>query len=215
MTTKPLFPNPFIGNYVTSDIDVYFEYFIRPLADCPDDERPGLNLEYVREQVVKIEAKIEQSLYVEYRRSSSGNTHVRVTFPEQITVSDAFYIRANLFDDLTRLSLDMRRFSLWGSLHEIHKCFDEKATTKGGVKKAGPWIPLNKGRDELTGPAREDWEQYWESIGRQYHKGENHRALIRSHFKNLTENQKQDTIRDLIRSMVEDSEQATMDFGGA
>jgi hypothetical protein len=64
-----------------------------------------------------------------------------------------------MLDDQTRLSLDLARYLLTDSLHEMNRCFDEKATLDG-TKKAGPWIPLDTDRDQYTGSAREDWTEY-------------------------------------------------------
>lgn len=156
----PLFSNPSVGRMVTIDLDVWMEYFLREQETIPPDEKPGITIGYIREQIVKIEGVLERSINVQYRRSSKGHIHLRLLFPDDITVFDAFLLRSCLFDDLTRHSLDERRYALWGSLHEMNKCFDHKAEPGGKVYSSGPWIPLHIGRDELTGEAKTDFEKY-------------------------------------------------------
>jgi len=197
-----LFQNKIIGRFCTVDVDTWFEYFLRDQKDTPKDEKPGITLGLIREQIVKLEAKLECPVNVVYRRSSKGHVHLRVTFPHDITILDAFLLRSCLFDDLVRQNLDERRYALWGSLDEMNKCFDSKADTEG-IHKSGPWIPINKGRDDLAGDAKADWLQYWDSIGREYHKPENHINLVKSHWKELSAPQKNELLQELVRGIVE------------
>ncbi len=195
MEFKQLFDNPPFGNYVTVDLDFWFEYFIRPKSEVPEGELHGFTRYTIQERITELENVIQESIYAEYRRSSSGNVHLRLIFPHRISVMDGFLIRSILFDDLTRNSLDMARYALWHSLNEIHKCFDRKGMAADSTKVAGPWIPMTKGRDDLEGEAKDDWEKYWDSIGRQYHKPESHRALILKHWKELSLEEKQELLK--------------------
>jgi hypothetical protein len=52
-------------------------------------------------------------------------------------------IRAWMFDDQTRLALDMARYLKSNDLNEMNRCFDEKGDINGS-KKAGPWIPIDE-----------------------------------------------------------------------
>jgi len=171
MTLTPLFPNPSVGRFVTIDLDVWMEYFLRDQNQIPPDEKAGITIGFIRDQIVKIEGVLEQTIFCQYRRSSKGHIHLRLTFHDEITVFDAFLLRSCLFDDLTRHSLDERRYALWGSLHEMNKCFDHKAE-KGKVYSSGPWIALNIGRDELTGDALTDFQRYLGWRKEHPHKGQ-------------------------------------------
>jgi len=160
MSLKPLFPNSSVGNTVTVDLDVWMEYFLRDQNEIPPDEKSGITIGYIQEQIVKLECKLEMPIIAHYRRSSKGHIHLRLLFTDEITVFDAFLLRSCLFDDLTRHSLDERRYALWGSLHEMNKCFDHKGEPGGKVYSSGPWISLNIGRDNLTGEALIDFQNY-------------------------------------------------------
>lgn len=138
----PLFENCSVGSQVTIDLDVFFASYTRPLEDVPKDERVGLNINATRERLRSLEGMLGIEIGAKYRRSSSGNVHVRLFFPGEVSVLDAFMIRAWMFDDQTRLALDMARYLKTGDLNEMNRCFDEKGTVNG-VKKAGEWIPIN------------------------------------------------------------------------
>ena len=157
----PLFKNPSVGNTVTVDIDVPFENFLRTREEKTEGEKLGVTIGLIRDQIIKIEARIDQPIISQYRRSSKGHVHVRCIFENEITVLDALLIRAYLFDDEVRCSLDKRRYTEWGNLHQMNRCFDEKVVS-GQVYSAGPWISLDIGRDELTGNAKHDYDQYME-----------------------------------------------------
>ena len=145
---------------VTIDLDVFFYYFVRPLSECPDEERPGITIGTVRDRLSRLTDKIGSDLSSsEYRRSSRGNVHVRLRFAYPISVLDGFMIRAWMMDDQTRLSLDLARYLMTDDLHEMNRCFDEKAESDG-VKRAGPWIPLDMNRDEFDGEILMDWNKY-------------------------------------------------------
>jgi len=211
----PLIENKNVGREITVDLDVWYEYFLRDKKDCPEDERPGINIGYIREQIILLEAKLDRSIFVQYRRSSKGHVHIRLIFDHDIAVFDAFLLRSCLCDDLVRHYLDEKRYALWGSLHEMNKCFDTKSESGGKVYVSGPWIPLSKDREDFTGLEKSDWEQYWESIGRQFHKGENHMALVRSHWKELTQKQKRGFLLELSQVLAKEESQTELRFGFA
>jgi hypothetical protein len=139
----PLFNNQPVGSQVTIDLDVFFTSYIRPLEDVPTDERVGLNINATRGRLYLLEKRTGIKIKTMYRRSSSGNVHVRLFFPGDVSVLDAFMIRAWMMDDQTRLTLDMARYLKSNDLNEMNRCFDEKGTVNGS-KKAGPWIPIEE-----------------------------------------------------------------------
>lgn len=137
----PLFDNRSVGSQVTIDLDVFFTNYIRPIDQVPNDERVGLNINATRDRLKLLEKKLGTNIEAKYRRSSSGNVHVRLYFPGEVSVLDAFMIRAWMFDDQTRLALDMARYLKSNDLNEMNRCFDEKGKING-AKKAGAWIPI-------------------------------------------------------------------------
>jgi hypothetical protein len=157
-----IFQNRPIGKEITIDIDSFFWYFVRPKEEEPEGEKPPITLYAIRERLERmVKIKGIPPVMAYYRRSSNDHAHVKLAFKEKITVLDAFMIRAWMFDDQTRLSLDLSRYLMTDSLHEMNRCFDEKATMDG-VKQAGPWIPLKVGRDEyeLWEDGLKDWQAY-------------------------------------------------------
>jgi hypothetical protein len=161
---SPLFPNQSVGKSVTVDIDVYFEYFIRRIEEIPLDEKPGILIGMIRDRFERLEKRLNTKLSADYRRSSNGHVHLRIYFNQEITVLDAFMIRAWMLDDRQRLALDEARYLITGSLHEMNRCFDEKATMDGTVKRAGPWIPLGHDKEQFTGDALADWQAYSKAL---------------------------------------------------
>lgn len=157
-----IFHNQPIGRDVTVDLDVFFYYFVN--GEIGD--RIGTTLQTIRERIKRLTCAVNTHgaviMRYYYRRSSNDHVHVKLTFSEDLTVLDAFMIRAWLFDDQTRLSLDLARYLITGSLHEMNRCFDEKATMRDVVKKAGPWIPLSLDVDQYQNEISEDWIKYLE-----------------------------------------------------
>lgn len=90
---------------------------------------------------VKILEEDYGKIYLHIRRSSSGNTHVRLTMSDLFYVLDSFCIRAFLKDDVHRLSLDMYRFITTKDTDKINRCFDCKIT-HDEVKECGKWIDV-------------------------------------------------------------------------
>lgn len=154
-----IFKNQGIGKEVTVDLDTFFYYFVLPPTLIPE-ERQGITLKTVRERLKRIGSVIgDEPIIAFYRRSSNDHVHVRLRFLQDLSVLDGFMIRAFMLDDQTRLELDLARYLISGSLHEMNRCFDEKATVDG-TKKAGPWIPLQADRDQYANEALTDWKEY-------------------------------------------------------
>ena len=175
-----IFKNRNIGNEVTIDLDTYFYYFVRPQSEIPPGEKQGITLFSVRERLNRLYPVIRNQenvikngpwgICAKYRRSSNDHAHVKLTFISDLTVLDAFMIRAFMLDDQTRLELDLARYLLTDDLHEMNRCFDEKATIDG-IKKSGPWIPLDYDRDtfcDIVPEARDDWNEYLPRWTEQY-----------------------------------------------
>ena len=155
-----IFKNQNIGKEVTVDLDTFFYYFVRPESEWPEDEKQGVTLRTVKERLSRMFPSIQyEPVVARYRRSSNDHVHVKLQFLSDLSVLDAFMVRAWMLDDQTRLSLDLARYLLTGSLHEMNRCFDEKATVDG-TKKAGPWISLQVERDQYTGIALDDYREY-------------------------------------------------------
>lgn len=79
------------------------------------------------------------SLY--YRRSSSGNVHLKVMIPESVEVLDQFIIRSLLHDDPWRIGIDLRRLYVLGE-HEINRIFEMKVKD-GKVFRVGEWRDIS------------------------------------------------------------------------
>jgi hypothetical protein len=160
-----IFNNQSIGKEVTIDLDTFFFYFVRPADEVPDGEKQGMTLQTVRDRLKRLCSIIgHDPIVAQYRRSSNDHAHVRLQFVPDLSVLDGFMIRAFMLDDQTRLELDLARYLLTGSLHEMNRCFDEKATVDG-TKHSGPWISLQVDRDQYARDALKDWSLYlprWE-----------------------------------------------------
>lgn len=76
-----------------------------------------------------------------YRRSSSGNVHLKVMIPESVEVLDQFIIRSLLHDDPWRIGIDLRRLYVQGE-HEINRIFEMKVKD-GKVFKVGEWRDIS------------------------------------------------------------------------
>jgi len=151
-----LFFNQAVGKEVTVDLDVWFWSFIRPYDEVPKGCKPGFTLISIRKRLERLEDAVGLKIKTFYRRSSNGHVHVKLVFRNEIAVLDAFMIRAWMLDDKQRLELDLARYLITGSLHEMNRCFDEKATDNGGVKHAGPWINIDTDCKDYTGEIKED-----------------------------------------------------------
>jgi hypothetical protein len=154
------------GYQVTIDLDVFFDDFLKNPVDIPSDvwpihERPNITVYHIRDDLKVIQERFQQDIKTEYRRSSSGNVHVRLTFQKEITILEGFLVRAWLADDLKRMRLDMKRYFSSESLLDMNRTFDQKCV--GGVSHAaGPWIPLNVNITDLPqdAPAFVDYRAF-------------------------------------------------------
>lgn len=162
-----IFNNADIGNEVIVDIDSFFFFFVRPVGEIPKDEKQGITLDLIKKRIERMDLNVKKKVIsILYRRSSNDHIHIKLHFTEPVSVLDAFMIRAWFLDDQTRLSLDLARYFMTGSLHEMNRCFDEKGTVEG-IKKAGPWIPIHIGPDQYFQDPENlhDWIEYrkrWE-----------------------------------------------------
>lgn len=154
-----IFQNRHIGKEITVDLDVYFQYFVRSSSDTPEDEKQGIIMSTIQDRLKRMNKTVRDPFTAYYRRSSNDHVHMKLIFEHDVTVLDGFMIRAWLFDDQTRLSLDLARYLISGSLHEMNRCFDEKATTNG-IKKAGPWIPIGQLPKNYCGEIAQDYSEY-------------------------------------------------------
>jgi len=156
-----IFDNPHFTKEITVDLDGFFFFFVRPKNEQPKDEKQGITLDYINHLLNRMNDILPLTLspIVYYRRSSNDHVHVKLTFPEKVTVLDGFMVRAFLKDDQTRLSLDLARYLKTSDLHEMNRCFDEKATLTE-VKRAGPWIPIYLPRTGYYGEFLKDYNEY-------------------------------------------------------
>jgi len=87
-----------------------------------------------------LEKTIDKVVFCYMRRSSSGNTHIRLVFENELTEMFKYQIRALLRDDVYRMRLDLIRSY---TSKETNRLWDWKI-------KEGEW----KGASE--------WEKIWE-----------------------------------------------------
>jgi len=81
-------------------------------------------------------------LKIEARKSSHGNTHIRITLNKKISEFQVFQIRAYLHDDVYRLALDLIRSY---ENKPNNRLWDEKfdAKTKE-ILRAGKWEDITE-----------------------------------------------------------------------
>ena len=131
----PIFLNQSVGNQICIDWDLYFSDFLK------------LAIPSTRILVHEIRQKVGCEVKVWYQESSNGNVHLGLRFDRDISVLDAFMIRAYVADDPKRLRLDMARYMRTGSLYEMNRCFQAKIELREGqasLLSAGPWIRLEE-----------------------------------------------------------------------
>ena len=124
-----------MGNQICIDWDLYFSDFIR------------LALPSTRTLINEVRQITKIGITAWYQESSNGNVHIGLRFDRDISVLDAFMIRAYLADDQQRLRLDMARYMKTGSLYEMNRCFQNKIALKDGqasLVNAGPWIRMDE-----------------------------------------------------------------------
>ena len=81
------------------------------------------------------------SISLWYRRSSSGNVHLKLTIPYNMEILDQFQIRALLHDDPWRIGIDLRRLAIQGQ-SEINRIFEMKVKD-GKVFRVGEWRDIS------------------------------------------------------------------------
>ena len=126
------------GKVLYVDIDQDFKLFLK-----------SRTWEYVKENwtyVINIISNcidaIEIKIPLWYRKSSSGNVHLKLVVPSEMSVLDQFKIRALLHDDPWRMGIDLRRLAIQGE-EEINRIFEMKVKN-GVVYKVGPWIDISE-----------------------------------------------------------------------
>jgi hypothetical protein len=122
-----------VGNTVCIDWDLFYADFIRKVAPS--------TVALIKE----LEDLMQVPISAFYRESSNGNVHLKLVFPFDVSVLDAFMVRAWMADDRTRLRLDLARYLRTGSLHEMNRCFGGKVKRTNGqttLQKAGEWVQL-------------------------------------------------------------------------
>ena len=121
------------------DIDQDYDKFLKSRTW----EYIKMNWKYVRDIINKYPEKIEDFgvpvLY--YRKSSSGNVHLKVWLPDSVSVLDQFIIRSLLHDDPWRIGIDLRRLYIQGE-HEINRIFEMKVKD-GKVFRVGEWRDIS------------------------------------------------------------------------
>jgi hypothetical protein len=161
---KPIFSNRSVGKQITVDLDVWWKYFFmredqrlellngKLPADVEETMRAGITLYRSRDRLREIEQRIGLKTAAFYRKSSNGHVHLRIDFPCELSVLDAFMIRARMMDDQTRLALDMCRYLMTDDLNEMNRCFDAKGklTPMLQISEAGPWIPIETDQPDIS-----------------------------------------------------------------
>ena len=102
------------------------------------------NWKYVIDILLKYQGKeyLNILLPLWYRKSSSGNVHLKLIIPSEMSILDQFKVRALLHDDPWRMGIDLRRLAIQGE-NEINRIFEMKVKN-GVVYKVGPWIDISE-----------------------------------------------------------------------
>ena len=131
------------GKVLYVDIDQDFKLFLK--------SRTWEYIKKNREIVINIIIKYMNIQYLNedeimiplwYRKSSSGNVHLKLIVPSEMSVLDQFKVRALLHDDPWRMGIDLRRLAIQGE-EEINRIFEMKVKN-GVVYKVGPWIDISE-----------------------------------------------------------------------
>ena len=92
------------------------------------------DVSYIKKWCVKLPYEVKS---MDIRKSSSGNTHVRITVSGELTRIDELMIRAIMHDDSRRIRGDLERLCLGSSVFGL--IFSEKGYLPDIVKKCGEW----------------------------------------------------------------------------
>jgi hypothetical protein len=133
MIPAEIFRNQSVGNQICIDWDLYFSDFLK------------IAIPSTRTLIQEVEKHTGLKAIAWYQESAKGNVHIGLRFNREISVLDAFMVRAFMADDSKRLRLDMARYMRTGSLYEMNRCFQHKIEVKEGqatLMDAGPWIWL-------------------------------------------------------------------------
>ena len=128
------------GKVLYVDIDQDFKLFLKSRTW----EYIKKNWKYVIDILLKYQGKeyLNILLPLWYRKSSSGNVHLRLIVPSEMSVLDQFKVRALLHDDPWRMGIDLRRLAIQGE-EEINRIFEMKV--KNGIfYRVGPWIDISE-----------------------------------------------------------------------
>ena len=93
---------------------------------------------FIREYIKKIPYTV---LSIHKRKSTGGNTHIKIEIEEDISPLDTLMIRAMLHDDARRIRGDLERYMLHSPVFGL--LFDEKYfPLTGEIKKCGVWVKI-------------------------------------------------------------------------
>ena len=131
------------GKVLYVDIDQDFKLFLKSRTWDYIKE----NWTYVIDIFLKYEGNENLDILpppwtLSYRKSSSGNVHLKLVVPSEMSVLDQFKVRALLHDDPWRMGIDLRRLAIQGE-EEINRIFEMKVKN-GIVYKVGPWIDISE-----------------------------------------------------------------------
>lgn len=124
-----------IGREITLDIDLFVDDWLL-LARAP----------FLR-KIEDMEYRFNIKIMGWYRRSSHNNVHIRLLFPDTVSMLEVLIIRAWLDDDQTLLFLDMKRyFQTMDKDNRFMRRFDCKGKINDAgefeITHAGEWLPL-------------------------------------------------------------------------
>jgi hypothetical protein len=131
----PLFENIVIGKEITLDIDLFVEDWI------------NLEEENFLNKLGDFENRFEIRTTVYYRESSHKNVHIKIEFPNDLSMLDVLLLRAWFDDDRTLLIIDMKRyFKSMDAVNRFMRRFDCKGKINDSgeyeINHAGPWMVL-------------------------------------------------------------------------
>ena len=119
------------------DIDQDFDKFLKSRTFRYIKE----NWKYVTDIIGKYIWSEHFDVFLYYRRSSSGNVHLKLEIPDNVEILDQFQIRALLHDDPWRIGIDLRRLAIQGQ-SEINRIFEMKVKD-GVVHRVGEWKDIS------------------------------------------------------------------------
>ena len=135
MARNRYFDDVTVGPEITLDIDLYVEDWLL-LA------RPGF-----MEKLHDLETRFGIPIRAWYRESSHRNVHIKMLFPDALSMLECLLFRAWFDDDRTLLFIDMKRyFKTMDAQNKFMRRFDCKGKINGAgefeITRAGEWIQL-------------------------------------------------------------------------